>query len=196
MGNTGVIEPEPGYLQFMRDLTRELGILLIFDEVITGFRVSPGGAQELYGVTPDLCTMAKAMGGGFPVAAFGGSREVMELEATNEVFHGGTYSGNPLVLAATEAVLTEIKENKASIYPRLEQLTKRMLAGLKEILERNDIYCSAQGAPGMFQTFLTHEPGVRVTNYREAARYSDGDLFRRWQHASPEKRVVRASESI
>jgi glutamate-1-semialdehyde 2,1-aminomutase len=183
MGNTGVIEPEPGYLEFVRNLTRELGILLVFDEVITGFRVAPGGAQERYGVTPDLCTLAKALGAGYPIAAFGGRKDVMELEATNEVFHGGTYSGNPLALAASEAALLDIQANKDTIYPGLDRLTRRMLTGLKEILGRNDIFCSAQGAPGMFQVFITRDPGLRVTNYRDAALYSDGDLFRQWQHA-------------
>jgi glutamate-1-semialdehyde 2,1-aminomutase len=183
MGNTGVIEPEPGYLQHLRDLTNELGILLVFDEVITGFRVAAGGAQELYGVVPDLCTLAKALGAGYPVAAFGGSNEVMELEATNEVFHGGTYAGNPMALAAAVAVLGVIKSAKDEIYPRLERLTQRMSTGLREILERHEIACVAQGAPGMFQLFLTREPVARITNYREAALYSDADLFRSWQHA-------------
>ena len=183
MGNTGVIEPQPGYLQFLRDITRELDILLIFDEVITGFRVAPGGGQERYGVVPDLCTMAKALGVGFPVAAFGGSAEVMDLMARNDAFHGGTYAGNPLVLAASHAALTEIKENKKEIYSRLEQLTERVMAGLTEILHRYGFYFVANGAPGMFQFFLTREPVEQIINYRDAALYSDTDLFRDWQHA-------------
>lgn len=183
MGNTGVIEPEPGYLQHLRDLTNELGLLLIFDEVITGFRVAPGGAQELYGVVPDLCTMAKALGAGYPVAAFGGSNRIMELEARNEVFHGGTYAGNPMALAAVVAVLEVIKSTRDEIYPRLEKLTHRVSTGLKEILERHGFACVAQAAPGMFQVFLTREPVARITNYREAALYSDTDLFMSWQHA-------------
>ena len=105
MGNTGVIEPEPGYLQFVRNLPLSLGsywCLMRLSQASEYLLAEP----RIVWVTPDLCTLAKALGGGFPVAAFGGSKEVMELEATNEVFHGGTYSGNPMVLAASEAVLT------------------------------------------------------------------------------------------
>jgi glutamate-1-semialdehyde 2,1-aminomutase len=183
MGNNGVIEPQPGYLQFLRDITRELDVLLIFDEVISGFRVAAGGGQERYGVVPDLCTMAKALGVGFPLAALGGSAEVMDLMARNDTFHGGTYAGNPLVLAASHAGLSEIKENKKEIYSRLEHLTERAMAGLKEILDRYGFHYVANGAPGMFQFFLTREPVEQIINYRDAAMYSDTDLFREWQHA-------------
>ena len=103
MGNTGVIPPQPGYLEFLREITAANGIVLIFDEVITGFRVALGGAQALYGVTPDLTTMAKALGGGFPVAALGGKREIMDLVSDGAVLHAGTYNANTIAVAATSA---------------------------------------------------------------------------------------------
>jgi glutamate-1-semialdehyde 2,1-aminomutase len=103
MGNTGVIPPQPGYLQFLREITAANGIVLIFDEVITGFRVALGGAQAYYGVTPDLTTMAKALGGGFPVAALGGKREIMDQVSDGAVLHAGTYNANTIAVAATSA---------------------------------------------------------------------------------------------
>ena len=105
MCNTGCILPEPGYLELMRSLTRELGIVLIFDEVITGFRVALGGAQQYYGVTPDLTVMAKGFGGGFPVAAVGGKKEIMQLVADGTVSMAGTYSGNGIAVSAANATL-------------------------------------------------------------------------------------------
>ncbi|HZC22039.1 MAG TPA: aminotransferase class III-fold pyridoxal phosphate-dependent enzyme, partial [Candidatus Binatia bacterium] len=105
MCNTGCILPEPGYLELMRGLTRELGIVLIFDEVITGFRVALGGAQQYYGITPDLTVMAKGFGGGFPVAAVGGKKEIMQLVADGTVSMAGTYSGNGIAVSAANATL-------------------------------------------------------------------------------------------
>ena len=105
MGNTGVIPPNPGYLELLRDLTTTHGSVLIFDEVITGFRVALGGAQAKYGVTPDLTTMAKALGGGFPVSAVGGKRSLMESVADGSVLHAGTYNASTLATAAVVASL-------------------------------------------------------------------------------------------
>ena len=121
LGNAGVVPPEPGFLDLLRRRTRERGAVLIFDEVITGFRVSRGGGQELYGVVPDLTVLSKAMGGGLPVAAFGGSREIMRPLAEYEAFHAGVYSGNHASLCAVAATLDKIRSSTA-LYTELEGL--------------------------------------------------------------------------
>src|SRR5262249_34822697 len=108
MGNAGVITPEPEYLESVRDLTRRYGTLLIFDEVITGLRIAEGGAQQVYRVEPDITVLSKALGGGFPVAAFGASVEIMSAIVKGHLFHGGVYSGNAMTLAAANSVLTKI----------------------------------------------------------------------------------------
>ncbi|QVQ52347.1 aspartate aminotransferase family protein [Spiractinospora alimapuensis] len=121
LGNVGVVPPAPGFLELLRQRTRDHGALLVFDEVITGFRVARGGAQQLYGVTPDLTVLSKVMGGGFPVAAFGGSREVMAPLTRYEAFHAGVYSGNHAALSAVAAQLAKIRA-AATLYPELEGL--------------------------------------------------------------------------
>lgn len=121
LGNVGVVPPDPGFLALLRERTREHGALLVFDEVITGFRVARGGAQELYGIVPDLTVLSKVLGGGFPVAAFGGAREAMEPLATYEAFHAGVYSGNHAALRAVAATLTKIAAAPA-LYTELEAL--------------------------------------------------------------------------
>lgn len=119
-GNMGVVHPAPGFLQKLRDLTKELGIVLIFDEVITGFRASYGGAQAKFGITPDLTCLGKIIGGGLPVGAYGGKKEIMSMIApTGPVYQAGTLSGNPLAMAAGKATLTELK--KPGFYEALNQ---------------------------------------------------------------------------
>jgi glutamate-1-semialdehyde 2,1-aminomutase len=181
--NSGAMLPEPGYLEYVRDLTREHGVLLIFDEVITGFRVGPGGASRLFGVTPDIWTFAKALGAGFPVAAFGGTAEVMDLEARNEVFHGGTYAGSPLALAAAEAVLSEIHERGDDLYGPLFARSERLGRGLETIISGYGFPCVWQGVGPAFQIFFTHEPVEKLRNYREAAGKCLPSLFTQWQHS-------------
>ena len=181
--NSGALLPEPGYLERVRELTREHGILLIFDEVITGFRVGPGGASRLLGVTPDIWTFAKALGAGFPVAAFGGSAEVMALEARNEVFHGGTYAGSPLALAAAEAVLLEISERGDELYGPLFERSERLGRGLEKIVSEHGFSCLRQGVGPAFQLYFTAERVEKLRNYREAVHVCLPDLFTRWQHA-------------
>ena len=123
MANSGVIPPLPGWNQHLRKLCDEYGLLLIFDEVITGFRMALGGCQELYGVNADITTWGKAIGGGFPcAAAFGGTKEVMDVETRNETFHGGTYSANPPVLAAMNAALDIFIDEGDTVYPHLKKI--------------------------------------------------------------------------
>ncbi|MFN2632705.1 MAG: glutamate-1-semialdehyde 2,1-aminomutase [Thermoanaerobaculia bacterium] len=131
--NMGVVPPRPGYLQAVRDLTRENGALLVFDEVISGFRLAPGGAQERYGVLPDLTTLGKILGGGLPVGAYGGSRELMSRMApSGPVYQAGTLSGNPLAMEAGLAMLGEIARRPP--YARLETLGARLEEGVREAI--------------------------------------------------------------
>jgi len=132
MCNTGCILPEPGYLEAMRELTAQHGVLLVFDEVITGFRIAFGGAQSHYGITPDLSTFAKGMGGGFPVAALGGRKDVMALVADGTVSMAGTYSANGIAVAAANAALDELAE--PGKYERLHAISDRLRHGLTQIL--------------------------------------------------------------
>ncbi|HLI51272.1 MAG TPA: aminotransferase class III-fold pyridoxal phosphate-dependent enzyme, partial [Thermomicrobiaceae bacterium] len=184
--NSGVIPPDDGYLQFLREITRRYGALLIFDEVITGFRVAPGGAQELYGVTPDITTMAKALGGGFPIAAFGGSREVMELEARNEVMHGGTYTANLVALAAADAVLGEMQSNREAIWGQLNDLGQRLCQGIGDACREAGLRNISQGVGPIWHIYFA-KPGApelsSIRNYRDALAYTSSDIFDRFHEA-------------
>jgi len=181
--NSGLIPPEPGYLEFLRDITRQYGALLIFDEVITGFRVAPGGAQELYGVTPDITTMAKALGGGYPIAAFGGSEEVMDLEARNEVMHGGTYTANLVALAAANVVLRTMRERKDELWGRLNTFGERICQGIGDACREAGLRNIVQGVGPIWHIFFA-KPGApdldRIRNYRDALAYTSVDIFDRF----------------
>jgi len=166
MGNSAAIPPREGYLQHLRKLCTDYGILLIFDEVKTGFRVAPGGAQELYGVTPDLATFAKSMGNGYPVACFAGSAEIMDIIGPSKVVHGGTYSGNPVSLAAVDATLDILKDS--SFYERLESFGTRLMRGLLEVAEEMKTDMIVNGVPEMFQILFTRHREVR--EYRDLAK--------------------------
>ncbi len=154
--NMGVVPPAEGFLEFLRDATREHDALLVFDEVITGFRVSRGGAQQLYGVQPDLTVLGKVLGGGLPAAALGGSRELMErLAPAGDVYQAGTLSGNPLAVAAGLATLRELD---GDAYARLGELTDRLATGLRETA--GDLPLQLDGAPGLLTLFFSPEPVV------------------------------------
>lgn len=145
--NMGVVPPKPGFLEGLRKITEEYGVLLIFDEVITGFRVSYGGAQELYGVTPDLTCLGKIIGGGFPVGAFGGRREIMQyLAPVGPVYQAGTLSGNPVAMAAGLATLKILA--KRNIYEKLEEKAAKLSNGLKKAAQDAgvDVYCTRVGS--------------------------------------------------
>jgi glutamate-1-semialdehyde 2,1-aminomutase len=164
-GNMGVVPPQPGYLQVLRDLCDASGALLVFDEVITGFRVARGGAQELYGVTPDLTILGKVLGGGLPLAAFGGRADVMaELAPTGPVYQAGTLSGNPLATSAGLAVLRRLHD--PDVYEALERKGARLEAGLSA-------FGTVQRVGSMLTLFAT---GQRVTNYEEA-RNADAERY-------------------
>jgi len=152
--NMGVVPPADGFLQFLRAATRGDGALLVFDEVITGFRVARGGAQELYGVQPDLTVLGKVLGGGLPAAAFAGPRELLELVApAGDVYQAGTLSGNPLAVAAGLATLRELD---AAAYQRLAELTVRLSAGLAELARDRPLQVAS--APGLLTLFFSPAP--------------------------------------
>jgi glutamate-1-semialdehyde 2,1-aminomutase len=169
-GNMGVVPPRPGFLQALRDLCDACGALLVFDEVITGFRVARGGAQELYGVTPDLTILGKIVGGGLPLAAFGGRADVMErLAPVGDVYQAGTLSGNPLATAAGLSVLRRLRN--PGVYDALEATGARLQAGLEPFGRVQRV--------GAMATLFARDG--EVTDFDEAARSDTeryGALFR------------------
>jgi len=189
LANCGIIPPLPGYLEGVRRLTEEHGVLLIFDEVMTGFRVAPGGAQEHFGIRPDLSTFAKVLGGGFPVAAFGGRADVMELEATGEVMHGGTYSASPLVLAAAKAVLDRIERDRDTMYPYLNRLTQRLQDGLLGVVRAAGYPSLVQGVGPFFQLFFLDRPRERLVDYRDAMGHSRHDVYAAFHEAMQQRGI-------
>jgi glutamate-1-semialdehyde 2,1-aminomutase len=185
MANCGCVEPQPGFLQTLRDLTAQHDVLLILDEVITGFRLALGGAQAYYGVTPDLTTLAKAIGGGYPVAALGGRRDIMELVATNQVPYLGTYNTSTVVMAAAQATLAGLAE--PGVFERLHALGDRLSSGLCELFRAQNIPCRVQGPGPVFQLWFTDRP---ATNYREAAAAAKPAFFARFQRAMLKRGVL------
>lgn len=182
MGNAGVIPPEEGFLHQVREWTLDEDALLIFDEVITGMRVAAGGAQELYLVQPDITVISKVLGAGYPVAAFGASRSLMEPIESGRLFHGGVYSGNAAVMAAAEAATGEILERRASIYPALWQLADELARGLGELLTRLRVPHCVQHVGPMVSLLLTRDRVDRLTHYRQVRRHCDFDAYIRFQH--------------
>ena len=179
LADAGIIPPEPGFLEGLRRICDEHGVLLIFDEIITGFRVSLGGAQELYGVTPDITCVAKAVGGGTPgAAAFGGRRDIMELEAEGVVLHGGTYSGNPMTLAGMNAALDILIDDRERVYAHLNMIADAMVDGMRGIFAEQGVPAVINQVGPMWQVFFGHEEPV--TRYRQA-RASDTEFFGRLQ---------------
>jgi glutamate-1-semialdehyde 2,1-aminomutase len=186
-GNMGVVPPEPGFLQHLRELTREHGALLIFDEVITGFRVALGGAQERFRVTPDLTCLGKIVGGGLPVGAYGGRREIMELiSPLGPVYQAGTLSGNPLAMAAGLATLRLLTE--PGVYDHLERLSARLVDGLGEAARAAGVAYTATRVGSMFTGFFSAAP---VTDYASARRASSR-RYARFFHAMLERGVYFA----
>jgi glutamate-1-semialdehyde 2,1-aminomutase len=186
-GNMGLVPPVSGFLEGLRSLTRDAGALLLFDEVMTGFRVHPGGAQARYGVTPDLTALGKVIGGGLPVGAYGGRREIMEMVApSGPVYQAGTLSGNPLAMAAGIATFEVLRD--PSVWERLERAGERLVSGL-------DAAASAAGVPlqcarvgTMSGFFFADAP---VTDWG-SAKSSDTRRFGRFHRAMLERGVYLA----
>lgn len=182
--NMGVVPPEPGFLGGLRELTREHGALLLFDEVITGFRVAYGGAQSVYGVEPDLTTLGKVLGGGFPCAAFGGRREIMEhLAPLGPVYQAGTLSGNPVAVAAGIAALDLARE--LDPYPGLERTASALAGGLAEAFGRTGIAATVNRAHTLLSVFFAEGP---VRSYADA-RAADHGRYARFFHHMLERGV-------
>jgi glutamate-1-semialdehyde 2,1-aminomutase len=175
MCNTGCILPEPGYLQAMRELTAQHGIVLIFDEVITGFRLGLAGAQGLYGIRPDLSVFAKGLGGGFPVAALGGRRDIMALVADGTVSVAGTYAGNTIAIAAAIAALEEL--SAPNMFEHLYARCRRFYSGLEQIFHDARLPAFVTGIGPVLQVWFSEHP---IRNYRDAARHASHERFRAW----------------
>lgn len=177
-GNMNLITPAAGFLQTLRALCSEHGAVLIFDEVMTGFRVAKGGAQALYGVNPDLTTLGKVIGGGLPVGAFGGRKDIMQcLAPLGPVYQAGTLSGNPVAVAAGLATLNLIQQT--GFHERLAATTKSLTDGLSAIAKEAGVAFSAQAVGGMFGIYFSAE----VPNSFDDVMQSDRDAFNRFFHA-------------
>ncbi len=158
--NGGCILPAPGYLEGLRDLTRRHGIVLIFDEVITGFRVGLGGAQERYGVTPDLATFGKAVAAGFPLSVVAGRGDILEVVASGKVMHGGSFNGNPIVLAASEAALEELSRRDGEALRRAAEYGRRLRAGLEAAAASRGVALTIRGVETVFRLSFDDEGPV------------------------------------
>jgi glutamate-1-semialdehyde 2,1-aminomutase len=175
--NAGLILPQSGYLQSLREMCTKHGSLLIFDEVMTGFRVARGGVQELYGVTPDLTAMGKVIGGGLPVGAFGGRAEIMDyLSPQGPVYQAGTLSGNPLAMAAGLAQLRELE--RVDGWSRLEQLGSHFETGMRNALENHELNFAFHRVGSMFSLFFREPPVVNL----EDVKASDTEGFAKFFH--------------
>lgn len=179
-GNMGVVPPAAGFLQGLRELASSAGALLIFDEVMTGFRVHPGGAQTVYGIRPDLTTLGKVIGGGLPVGAYGGRREIMEMVApAGPVYQAGTLSGNPLAMAAGISTLNELEA--PSTWDKLEKRAAQLSVGLMQLAETAGIPIQVHQAGTMFSAFFTASPvsdwsSVKTSDTQRFGRYFRGML--------------------
>ncbi len=177
-GNMNCIPPQPGFLEGLRALCDQYGAVLIFDEVMTGFRVALGGAQAYYGVTPDLTTLGKIIGGGMPVGAFGGKKAIMQhIAPLGGVYQAGTLSGNPIAMAAGLAALTEI--SKTGVYDSLTAKTTQLLQGLQQEADKAGVAFTTNQVGGMFGLFFTTQP--TVSSYQQATQ-CDIEAFKRFFH--------------
>ena len=187
-GNMNCVPPAPGFLQALRALCDRYGAVLIFDEVMTGFRVHPGGAAARYGVRPDLVTLGKIIGGGLPVGAFGGRRDIMQkLAPVGPVYQAGTLSGNPLAMAAGLATLRLLGD--AALYERLERYTARLLEGLRHAARQAGVPFSTTQVGAMFGLFFSTEP--QIQSYVQVMA-CDTARFRRFFHAMLDQGVYLA----
>jgi len=190
VGNSGFIPPDPGFLQGLRALADTSGALLIFDEVMTGFRIAPGGAKERFGVTADLTTLGKVIGGGLPVAVYGGRRDIMKrIAPSGPVYQAGTLSGNPLAMAAGIATLTALTP---ALHARIEKRTVTLVEGLQKIATGLGVPFTAGSAGSMWGFFFNPSP---VRNFTDA-KASDVNLFRRFFHAALDRGVYLAPSAF
>jgi glutamate-1-semialdehyde 2,1-aminomutase len=176
VGNMGCVPPRSGYLEAVRKLTRDNGALLIFDEVMTGFRLARGGAQELYGITPDITTLGKIIGGGLPVGAYGGSRDIMSnIAPAGSVYQAGTLSGNPLSMTAGLVTLRRLRDQ--SVYDRLESTSKMLCEGLAAAAEETGVKTVTNRVGSMWTSFFTNGPVVNWDSANKCDRQRYGKFF-------------------
>jgi glutamate-1-semialdehyde 2,1-aminomutase len=174
IGNAGLILPKDDYLNQIRKLTKDHGILLIFDEIITGFRLALGGAQEYYNIKPDMTTLGKILGGGFPIAAFGGKKDIMQyLSPLGKVYQAGTFSGNPISVTAGYSTLKILNEKKGKIYPKLKKNCEELKKTLVDLALDYHIEAQVNSIASMFQIFFSPHPVVDYTS----AKLSDTRKF-------------------
>lgn len=187
-GNMGLVTPQQGFLQGLRDLCDQEGIVLIFDEVMTGFRLAPGGAQELFGVTPDMSTLGKIIGGGMPVGAYGGKRELMDyVSPVGPVYQAGTLSGNPIAMSAGMAMLHYLNDHPET-YTQLENTSARMAAGMQQNMQQLGLNYTINRIGSMFSIFFTAE---QVVDF-DSAKTSDTALFGRYFNSMLNKGIYLA----
>lgn len=186
IGNMGVIPPSKGYLNELRRIADKYNALLIFDEIITGFRLAIGGAQEYYQVTPDLVTLGKVLGGGFPISAIAGKRKIMEyFSPIGKVYQAGTFSGNAISVVAAIETINELKQNNSNLYDSLEQFVKEVTNSLRDFISKNDMNVQINNIASMFTVFFTD---ISVTN-SDGARSCDNTKFMKF-HSELMKRGV------
>ncbi|NOZ23069.1 MAG: glutamate-1-semialdehyde 2,1-aminomutase [Planctomycetes bacterium] len=186
-GNMGVVPPKAGYLEGLREVTKKLGIVLIFDEVMTGFRVARGGAQEVHGIDPDMTTLGKIIGGGLPVGAYGGKAEIIDcVSPVGDVYQAGTLSGNPLAMAAGIATLKRL--SRKGFYEKLEKKSANLAAGLEKSARDAGVPTFHTRVGSMMCTFFTEEP---VTDY-DSAKKSDTKRYARYFHSMLDRGVYFA----
>jgi glutamate-1-semialdehyde 2,1-aminomutase len=178
MGNMGVIPPADGYLQSLRRLTEEHGILLILDETVTGFRIAPGGCGEYYGVLPDIATFGKALGAGLPVAAFVGKAEIMESLAWGGVLHYGTQNASRIGMYAARANIDELTKDNNAAFKHVWRIGEMLYQGLEEVFEEMEVPAIVQGVGPMFQIFFTEEQ--EIPDYRAFCGYVDRSRFQQF----------------
>jgi glutamate-1-semialdehyde 2,1-aminomutase len=187
VGNSGFIKPDVEFLQAIREMCTANGAVLVFDEVMTGFRVSYGGAQEYFGVTPDITTMGKVIGGGLPVGAYGGKKEIMELVApAGPMYQAGTLSGNPLAMTAGIETMKKLRQD--GVHAELERKAKKLVDGITAAAEKHGHAISGDYAGGMFGWYFVEGP---VKNFAQAAK-SDADKFGKWHRMMLERGVYLA----
>lgn len=178
LANVGLVLPEKGYLNEVRKLTEQTDTVLIFDEVVTGFRLALGGASEFFGIKPDLATFAKALGNGFPVAAIAGRKEIMELLApSGSVYQASTFAGNPVSVAAATATLETLLQAKNSIYPRIAKTCDSIVGGIKDSISAAKLECTVNSIGSMFQVFFSAEKVKDETTAKRANAATFRKLF-------------------
>jgi len=186
-GNMGVVPPASGFLEGLRQITSQAGSLLIFDEVITGFRLEYGGAQTKYGISPDLTTLGKIIGGGLPVGAYGGHKDIMEMVAPlGPMYQAGTLSGNPLAVSAGVATLTELK--KPGVYQHIDGLAQKLASGLSDVFGKHEVPGTINRVGSMFTGFFNPGPVQVLTQVEQ----SDVEGHKRFFHAMLERGVYTA----